>query len=461
MKDQISFEESSFRDPSGAVYYKNNKVYRLINKIYKSDFDLFLSSGLKKTLEKKGLILKSKVHDEKDLKSSKIYKVLETQKIPFISYPYEWSFSQLRDAALITLDIQRIALEHGMSLKDASSYNVQFFHGKPVFIDLLSFEKYQDGKPWVAYRQFCQHFLAPLALIVHKDIRLSQILKVYIDGVPLDLASKLLPKKTWLNLSFLMHIHAHAKSQIRYADKADRVKKYRGSISKQALLQILDSLEKQIKKMKWHVGGTEWGDYYSFTNYTKKAFEYKKKLVAGFLKKISPKPELVWDLGANTGEFSKISSDLGLFTVSFDIDPLAVEKNYVRNKNSKNLLPLILDLTNPTSGIGWSNTERKSMISRGPADCAIALALIHHLAITNNIPFSNIAKFLSKITNNLIIEFVPKDDSNAKKLLILREDVFPNYTKEDFEKDFSKYFKILNKKDVRGSKRILYLMKKI
>ncbi|MFH1827327.1 MAG: SAM-dependent methyltransferase, partial [bacterium] len=228
MKDQISFEESSFRDPSGSVFYKGDKVYRQVNKSYKSDFDLFISSGLKKSLEKSGLILSSKAIETKNLKSNNTYKVLEVQKIPYISYPYEWSFSQLKDVALLTLQIQKQALEHGMSLKDASSYNVQFFKGKPVFIDILSFEKYIDGKPWIAYKQFCQHFLAPLALMAYKDIRLNQLFKIYLDGIPLDLTSKLLPKKTWLNLSFLIHLHVHAKSQTMYADKADKVKKYKG-----------------------------------------------------------------------------------------------------------------------------------------------------------------------------------------------------------------------------------------
>jgi len=464
MKGKISFEESSFRDPSGSVFYKGNKVYRQINKSYKHDFDFFESSGLKKNLEKKGLILSSKIVDNKELKSEKVYKVLVLPKIHFISYPYEWSFSQLKDAALLTLKIQKEALKFGMSLKDSSSYNVQFYKGKPVFIDILSFEKYTDGKPWIAYKQFCQHFLAPLALISYKDVRLNQLLKVYIDGIPLDLASKLLPKKTWFNLSFLIHLHIHAKSQIKYADKADKVKKYKGRLDKQALLQIINNLERHIKKMTWKINSTEWGDYYNFTNYSRAAFEDKKKLVASFLKKTSPKPKIVWDLGANTGEFSRISYSQGSYTVSFDIDPLAVERNYLAQKenNEKNLLPLLADLTNPSSGIGWSGLERKSLIDRGPADCILALALIHHLAITNNVPLIQIAKFMSQITNNsLIIEFVPNDDSNAKKLLILRENIFKEYSKENFEKDFSKYFKIIDKKDIRGSKRTLYLMKKL
>ena len=454
IKDQSTNEDSSFRDPSGSVFYKGNKVFRQINKSYKKEFVLFLSSGLKKYLEKKGLLIKSAIVDDN---------VLEVQKILFISYPYEWSFSQLKDAALLTLEIQKESLKFGMSLKDASSYNIQFYNGKPIFIDLLSFEKYEEGKPWVAYRQFCQHFFAPLALMANTDERLSQLLKVYIDGIPLDLASKLLPAKTWLDMAFLMHIHVHAKTQSKYADKADKVKKYQGKLDKNALLQILDNLENKIKKLNWKNESTEWGDYYLFTNYSKQAFDNKKKIVSNFLKSISPKAKIVWDLGANTGEFSRIAISQGAYTVAFDIDPLAVERNYlIQKKNNENkLLPLQLDLTNPSSGIGWAGIERKSLINRGPADCIFALALIHHLAITNNVPLLHIAKFMSKISDNLIIEFVPKDDSNAKKLLILRKDIFVDYSKEKFENEFSKYFKIIKQDKVGNSKRTLYLMKKI
>lgn len=454
MKGQISFEESSFRDPSGAVFYKNNKVFRQINKTYKKEFDLFVSSGLKKHLEKKGLLIKSKLLDDN---------VLEVQKIPFISYPYEWSFSQLKDAALLTLEIQKEALKFEMSLKDASSYNIQFYKGKPIFIDILSFEKYEEGTPWIAYRQFCQHFLAPLSLMVHKDIRLNQLFKVYLDGIPLDLTSKLLPKRTWFDSSFLTHIHIHSKTQSSFADKAESVKKFKGKLSKIALLHIIESLKNKIKKLNWHIKGTQWGDYYTFTNYSNTAFENKKKIVERFLKTISPKPKIVWDLGANTGEFSKIAYSQGAYTVAFDIDPLAVEKNYInqRKYNEENLLPLLLDITNPSTGIGWSGIERKSLISRGPADCILALALIHHLAITNNVPLSHIAKFMAQITSNLIIEFVPKNDSNTKKLLILRKDIFPDYSKEKFDEAFSKYFKIIKQEAVKDSKRTMYLMKKI
>ena len=190
---------------------------------------------------------------------------MQPDLVPFISYPYEWSFSQYKDAALATLSIQKRALKAGMSLKDASAYNIQFVHGKPVLIDTLSFETYQEGQPWVAYKQFCQHFLAPLALMALKDVRLSQLMRVYIDGIPLDLASQMLPGSTRLNFGLLTHIHIHAGAQKRYADAEIKQTKERGGISKQAMTGLIESLQAAVRKLTWKAGGTEWGNYYDIT----------------------------------------------------------------------------------------------------------------------------------------------------------------------------------------------------
>ena len=192
-----------------------------------------------------------------------------------------------------------------MSLKDSSAYNIQFVNGKPVLIDTLSFEKYKEGQPWIAYKQFCQHFLAPLALMSYKDIRLNQLSKIFIDGIPVDLASPLLPRKTLLKFSLLTHIHLHAKSQRHYADKEIKVTSGNRKMSKIAFLGLIDSLETAIKGFKWKIGGTEWGDYYNDTNYTPASFQEKKVLLDKYISKVNP--QMVWDLGANTGEFSRIA----------------------------------------------------------------------------------------------------------------------------------------------------------
>lgn len=447
----------SFRDPSGFVFFSDGTLYRQINKSYREHYDKLLNSGLYDNLSKSGLLIS---HEEISYKPTGQdgYKVIKPEYIEFISYPYEWSFSQLKDAALATLEIQKRALLHGMSLKDCSAYNIQFLKGKPVFIDTLSFEKYVKGKPWIAYRQFCQHFLAPLALMSLKDIRLSQLLRVYMDGIPLDLASSLLPITTFFRFGLFSNIHMHGKIQKHFSHKIIDVNRYK--MSELSLRGLIDNLKSTITKLTWNPQGTEWADYYTFTNYSDFAFHKKQSMVDEFIDTINPKS--VWDLGANTGSFSRLASRKGILTVAFDNDPASVEKNYLETKEreERNLLPLLLDLTNPSSGIGWHNSERESLFDRGPVDLVLALALIHHLVISNNVPLDKVAEFFKDICVNLIIEFVPKDDSKVQKLLMTREDIFSDYTKESFERAFGAYFQIKYAKRIPDSERILYLMTK-
>jgi len=449
---------SSFRDPSGFIFYRKGQLYRQINWCYKKDYDFFKSAGLYDRLTQSGLLIKHEEVKVEPAEAKTAYKIIKPQLLPFLSYPYEWCFSQLKDAALLTLNIQKIALQYGMSLKDASAYNVQFLEGRPVFIDTLSFEKYTEGKPWVAYRQFCQHFLAPLVLISYKDIRLNQLLRVYIDGIPIDLVSLLLPWKSRLNPSLFFHIHLHAKSQKRFGQNPPRLEKYR--LSREVLLNILDNLIGLVTKTKWQMPSTQWANYYQDTNYSRNAFKDKKDIVARLINKI--KPKTVWDLGANTGEFSRIATQSGAFVVAFDSDPGAVEINYKRciEKKEQHHLPLILDLTNPSPGVGWSNEERLSIMQRGPVDLVMMLALVHHLAISNNLPFYKIAEFANQLCQTLIIEFVPKDDSNAQRLLEHRKDIFLDYNQKEFEKAFACFFPHFQSFRIKESKRSIYLFKK-
>ena len=449
---------SSFRDPSGFLFFHDNEIFRQINSIYKSKYDHLMNSGLYENLVNKGFLIP---HEEVDMPPpdpKNVYKIIKPEKITHISYPYEWSFSQLKNAALLTIEIQKIAMNFNMILKDCSAYNIQFQNGKPVLIDSLSFEKYIEGQTWQAYRQFCQHFLSPLALMCYKDIRLGQLLRIYIDGIPLDLTSKLLPTHTKMMFSLLSHIHLHAKSQKYYEDKNIKIKNRK--MNKNSFMGLIESLHSATKKMNWQPKGTEWAEYYSDTNYSESAFEEKKIIVSNFLEKI--KPKFVWDLGANMGIFSRIPSKKGIQTISFDIDPAAVEKNYLKcvEENENRILPLLLDLTNPSSSIGWENQERLSFMQRGPVDVIFSLALVHHLAISNNIPFDRMAQFFAKICKFLLIEFVPKSDSQVSRLLKNRDDIFSDYTQEKFEEEFNKYFTILESIRLKDSKRIIYTFEK-
>ena len=448
---------SSFRDPSGFLFWDDKSLYRAITQSYKSDFTLLLQSDLYNSLvSEKLLISHEEVSNHILLEKKSTYKVIKPKLIPFISYPYEWSFSQLKDAALLTLQIQKKALEHGMSLKDASAYNIQFLNGKPTFIDTLSFEKYTVGATWSAYRQFCQHFLAPLALMAYTDITLNNLLRNYIDGIPLDLASKLLPFRTKLRPFLQLHIHLHAKTQKKYEKKELTPIKQR-TFSKTAFCGLIDNLECGIKKLSWKPKGTEWANYYQDDSYTTQALANKKEIVSSLIEQINPRT--VWDLGSNDGTFSRIATRQNRFVVSFDIDPACVEKNYVlsREQNEKNMLPLLLDLTNPSPALGWNHTERESLINRGPVDLVMALALVHHLSISNNVPLDLVANFASKVSRNIIIEFVPKIDKKVQFLLRSRKDIFQDYTQNKFEEAFLKYFSLKEKIAIRDSQRCIYL----
>ncbi len=457
---------ASFRDPSGFLFSRNGVLYRQINRAYEKDYARLMDSGLYEKLVKIRLLIPhveaeqaAAEFDLAERSRSAAFKVIQPERVPFISYPYEWSFSQLKDAALATLSIQKRALKHGMSLKDASAYNIQFVRGKAILIDTLSFEIYEEGEPWAAYRQFCQHFLAPLALMSCCDVRLNQLLRVYIDGVPLDLASSLLPARTKFNFGLLTHIHIHAGAQRRYAEAA-APRKDTLRVSQSAMIGLIESLEGTVRKLSWQPAGTEWGAYYEATNYSDSAFEHKKQLVREWT--AVQKPALVWDLGGNTGVFSREAAASGAFTVSFDLDPAAVEQNYlvVKKNKEQNLLPLVLDLTNPSPAIGWDNQERDSFGARGPADMGLALAVVHHLAISNNVPLPQIADVFAARCKTLVIEFVPKTDSQVQKLLASRQDIFPNYTREGFEAAFAECFKIHKTEPVRDSERMLYFMEK-
>jgi len=445
----------SFRDPSGFLFHRDGVLYRQVNASYQQEFDHLLQSGLYQSLVDAGMLVPH-VEVELEAAAPEKYKIIRPETVRVISYPYEWCFSQLKEAALTTLKIQKMAMKSGMILKDASAYNIQFHNGKPVLIDTLSFELYKENQPWTGYRQFCQHFLAPLSLMAFTDMRLGQLLRTYIDGIPLDLASSLLPFRTKLSFSLLSNIHLHAKSQHHFGDRKINTKSYR--MTKFAMEGLIDNLQAAIRKLQWHPPRTEWGNYYEDTNYSDRAFQQKKQFVNEILDRVQPRS--VADLGANTGVFSRLASSKNIFTLSIDGDPAAVEQNYLESKksNEKNLLPLWIDLTNPSAASGWDNEERSSWSERCKADCVFALALIHHLAISNNVPFWKLAKFFSKLSKFLIIEFVPKSDSQVQRLLASRQDIFHSYSQEAFEVEFQKYFRILHHTPVSESERVLYCM---
>jgi SAM-dependent methyltransferase len=430
---------SSFRDPSGYVYKEGKKIFRSISTSYRPIYSKLMDSGLYNILTRENLLIE---HEE--LKNG----FLSPSIVPFISYPYEWSFSMLKDAALLTLQVAKLSLDSGMNLKDASSYNIQFVSGKPIFIDTLSFYPYEEGDTWPAYRQFCQHFLVPLALASQKDIRLLELLKTYIDGLPLNLGSRLLSTGTFGKPSLLMHITVHSKG---VGTSGKRI-----SMKKKNFLSLLKNLEDTIKGLKWKPSGN-WEDYTSITSYSAKAYFTKKEVVSTILERLSP--TTVLDLGANTGEFSRlVSRSGGIGTVAVDSDPACVELNYL-NRDA-GILPLVIDLSNPSPALGWSSKERESFSSRCDFDMVMGLALIHHLAIGNNIPLDYFVNYVSSLGKNLLLEFVPKEDPKVRKMLLTRADIFDSYSEENFSKVLSTTFKEVVAFPIEDSVRILYLCRR-
>ena len=460
----IERSSASFRDPSGFVFRHDDELLRQVNQRYAGDYDLLMSSGLYDALADKALLI---AHEEIEpysvppVPGTNRYIIIRPEVVPYISYPYEWCFSQLKDAALLTLAVQHVALQHGMTLKDASAYNIQFMGCKPVFIDTLSFEAFREGEPWIAYRQFCQHFLGPLAVMAFCDVRLGRLSAGFIDGLPLDLVSGLLPVRTKAKYSFLAHIHLHAGSQKRHEDvgRDDAVKKS-GNMTKTMQLALAASLEKAVNKCRLPAIKTEWGDYYEDTNYSTDSMTAKEQLVTSLVNTHVGREETIHDFGGNTGKFSRLVAEPGRYVLSHDIDELAVERNYLFNNenNVENVLPLILDLANPSPGLGWGLRERDSIVDRIEDDVIMALALIHHIVISNNVPMDVFAGFLARLASKLIIEFVPKEDSQVQRRLATREDIFDDYDIEHFEEAFKKYFSITDKRAIEDTKRTLFVM---
>jgi hypothetical protein len=381
-------------------------------------------------------------------------------EVDFISYPYEWTFGQLKDAALLTLSLQAAAMRAGMHLKDASAYNVQYHEGRPVLIDALSFELADEDSPWVAYRQFCEHFLAPLALMAQRDVRSGLMLRDFVDGIPLDLAVRLLPTSSRLRFGQATHLHLHARAQRQHAAPRATGQGSRPKISRSRLEALLASLRSAVEGLGWEPGGTQWAEYGETTSYSEQAAAAKVALVNRMLRQTSG--EWVWDVGANTGYFSRLASDLGRKVIALDGDAAAAERHYryLKEIGSTSVTPLVVDLANPSPGLGWAHQERKSLLERANADVVMALALVHHLAIGNNVPLPMLSRFFAQLGRELVIEFVPKSDPRVSAMLASRADVFPDYTLDGFRRAFSADWEPVEEEPIEGSDRVLFLFQR-
>ncbi len=454
MSNHMTNHPSSFRDPSGFIFEKDNMLFRQVNKVFKEHFDLFISSGLYEKWVKQQVMIPHERVIVNLTGSPEYYTILKPEKIGFISYPWEWSFDMLKDAALLTLQLVKEALSSGMVLKDATPYNIQWHKGRLLFIDSLSFEKYNPEEPWIAYRQFCENFLAPLLLMHYSKNSLQQLFLAYPEGIPLAVARSLMPGRSRFSLHTYLHIHLHAK----VANRKSSAPASKTKFSRQKFLNLIKSLELLINKLRLPEQTTAWSSYYEEASGRNDYLEQKKKIITQWLDTM-PSLKTAADLGANDGEFSRLLSAKNIQTIAADFDPFCINKLYNRLKagKEKNIQPLIVDLSNPSPAIGVNNRERDSFLSRLQVDLALALALVHHLAIGKNIPFEMIAEFFHKICSTIIIEFVPKEDEKVQMMLAGKKDIYTNYSAESFEKAFGRFFKIIHKETIPGTGRTLYL----
>ena len=452
---------ASFRDPSGFVFWRDGQPYRQVQQAFATEWDAFEASPLKGRLLAQGRLIPYESVGLELASTPDAHAVIRPQRIEFLSYSYEWTFGELREAALLTLDIQLEAMAAGWTLKDASAYNIQFHEARPIHIDSSSFEPLEDGSPWIAYRQFCEHFLAPLALAGRRDVRLADLLRLGPDGVPLDLASRLLPWRTRFDFGLLSHLHLHARAQVRHAANDDDGRAARQARLPRARLEgLVRNLRSTVARLDWHAGGTEWADYAEDTSYSERAAADKDRIVDAFVRQLPGRN--VWDLGANTGRFSRIAADAGKRVVALDIDPAAAERHFraVRTARRTDILPLVVDIADPTPALGWAGRERRSLLERADADAILALALVHHLAIARNVPLPMVVDLFADLAPWAIVEFVPKDDPMVQRLLATRRDVFPDYDLDGFRAAASSRFEIVHEARIADSTRVLFLLRR-
>lgn len=447
---------SSYRDPSGFMFEMGGILYRQVNIFFKEHYDHFINSGCYAHFVKENWIVPHEETGENILHSSSWYKTIKPLRVPFISYPYEWPFDMLKDAALLTLRLLKEGLAYGILLKDATPYNIQWIKGSPVFIDSLSFEKYDPIQPWIAYRQFCENFLSPL-LLMHYNRQPMQALQLgYPDGIPLSLTRSLLPWKSKLSLFTWLHIHLHSKLVEKHTGKQQTTKNF----SQKKLEQLAVSLESLIRSLKWKGRPTVWEHYYEEAAQREAYLQTKKGIIREWLSVI-PGAAVATDMGGNAGEFSQIATGLGLSTITTDTDHTAINTLYLKVKQQRtDILPLLVDVTNPSPATGLNNTERDSFIQRNQSDICLALALIHHLSVGKNIPFRRSAEFFAGICQYLVIEFVPKSDGKVQLMLSQKKDIYPDYTEENFIQSYEHFFYIVKSIRVGDTGRTLFLMKK-
>jgi ribosomal protein L11 methylase PrmA len=452
----------SYRDPSGYVFYQDGRVYRAIMERARADYEAVRDIPLVGELIRDGIIIgcrELKPDEARHLVPDAAY-VVEHDAIPFISYPFEWPFALLQRAARFHLDLQLRLLDAGVMLSDATAYNVQFLGSRPVFIDLLSLRPYRDGELWLGHHQFMQQFMHPLLLNALAGVTYNNWYKGNLDGIRRNELVQCLPALKRLTPRVFKQVVLPQMVEAEYRDENRKTtaKAAPARLDKTALISSLRDLDAWIATLSPKtVSCTTWSDYEKTRTYDAAELDEKRAAVAEFTRLHTP--SVLWDIGCNTGEFSELALQSGCNRViGFDLDEGALHLACDRaQKKQLDLLPLSMDLLNPSSGCGWLGAERKALVDRELPDAIVALALIHHLAIAGNTPLGQAVDWLVSLAPKGIIEFVHKTDETVQRMLRFREDIFDDYHEEAFRQHLEAKADILDCKKVSASGRSLYI----
>ncbi len=449
-------DPASYRDPAGFVFHRGKQVYRAIRRPAAEDFYALRASGLIGRLVSRGWLVPTSDADVGLCPDDEVVAVVEHETLPLITYPYEWSFEALKAAALLHLDVHLEALRAGFTLCDGSAYNIQFKGPQPIFIDLLSFRRYEERSYWLGHRQFCEQFLNPILLRSALGIAHNAYFRGSMEGIPSDVISRLLPIRWALRWTVFANIVLPAHLQRRAASKdANTAWRARGP-SLPVFQALLGQLRSFIAGMRARSTGGIWNDYATANSYGVDAAATKRAWVARFMNIHQPKTVL--DLGCNTGDFAAAALESGAgLVVGLEGDPDALDLAYKRARAAAlNFLPLYQDLVNPSPNQGWNGEERAAIRDRVHVDAVLALAVLHHMALARNVPLEWAVDWVTSLAPRGVLEFVPLSDPMAARLIGRRVPGSLNYSEAEFVRHLSRRAAIRETMTLPGSGRRLY-----